>query len=177
MACIPQTHTQQRKAPNHIQVKQSVRVSNAATVTRPMSLPPQMKGAHRHLRRIDQFVMHTRTFTGLESACPMRFFQLTSKTRLVASDASDCEEAILKVTRKKVTILQVLDRLALGVQQPLYSLDDFIAMAQEQLEKFDMRVKRHLAKTLCGRLLFRCRKRMNRFAHHNTLPESETRTG
>jgi hypothetical protein len=80
----------------------------------------------------------------------MRFFQLTSKTRLVGRDASESEEAILKVMRQKGTVLQVLDRLSLGVQQPLYSLDDFIAMGQEQLEKFDMRVKR--------------------FAHHNTPP-------
>jgi hypothetical protein len=99
----------------------------------------------------------------------MRFFQLTSKTRLVASDASGCEEAILKVPREKGTVLQVLDRLPLSVQQPLYPLDDFIAMAQEQLEKFDMRVKQ-LAKTLCRWLLFRRRKRMNRFAHHNYSP-------
>src|SRR5262245_64577933 len=125
-----------------------------------MSLPPQMKGAYHHLHRIDQCVMHTRTFPRLESACPMRFFQLTSKTRLIATDASDCEEAILKVTRQKGTVLQVLDRLFLGVQQPLYSLDDFIAMYQEQLENFDMRVKRHLAEALCGWPLFRCRKRI-----------------
>src|SRR5262245_32775720 len=88
MPSIPHAHTQQRKAPYQIQVKQSVRVSNATTVPRPMSLPPQMKGAYHHLRRIDQFVMHTGSLTRLESACPMRFFQLTSKTRLVASDAS-----------------------------------------------------------------------------------------
>jgi hypothetical protein len=74
----------------------------------------------------------------------MRFFQLTSKTRLVAGDVSESEETILKVTRQKGSVLQVLDRLALGVQQPLNSLDDFIAMGQEQLEKFDMRVKRVL---------------------------------
>jgi hypothetical protein len=91
----------------------------------------------------------------------MRFFQLTSKTRLVASDASGCEEAILKVTRQKGTVLQVLDRLSLGVQQPLYSLHDFIAMGQEQLEKFDMGVKRHRANTSCGWPLVRCRKRIN----------------
>ena len=115
-----------------------------------MRLPPQMKAAYHHLRRIDQVVMQSRTLTRPESACPMRFLQLTSKTRLVAGDASECEEAILKVTRQKGTVLQVLDRLSLGVQQPLYSLDDFIAMGQEQLEKFDMRVKRHLDRTLCG---------------------------
>src|SRR5262249_34203918 len=143
--------------------------TSATDVTLTMCLSPQMKCAYHHLRRIDQFVMHTRTFTGLESACPMSFFQLTSKTRLVPSDASDCEEAILKVTRQKGTVLQVLDRLSLGVQQRLYSLDDFFAMGQEQLEKFDMRVKQHLAKALCRRRLFRCRKRMIRFAHHNTL--------
>ena len=80
----------------------------------------------------------------------MRFFQLTSKTRLVAGDASEREEAIPKVTRQKGTVLQVLDRLSLGVQQPLDSLDDFIAMGQEELEKFDMCLKRHLARTRSG---------------------------
>ena len=87
------------------------------------------------------------TLTRPEAACPMRFSQLTSKTRLVAGDASEREEAILKVTRQKGTVLLVLDRLSLGVQQPLYSLDDFIAMGQEELEKFDMCLKRHLAKS------------------------------
>src|SRR5262245_8855111 len=140
-----------------------------------MSLPPQLKAAYHHLRRIDQVVMQSWTRTRPESACPMRFFQLTSKTRLVARDASECEEAILKVTRQKGTVLQVLDRLSLGVQQPLYSLDDFIAMDQEQLEKFDMRVKRHLAKTTLGWLLFRCKKRMNRFAHPILSSESEAK--
>ena len=114
--------------------------------------------------------MQSRNLTRLESTCPMRFFQLTFKARLVVGDASECEEAILKVTRQKARVLQVLDRLSLGVQQPLYSLDDFIAMGQEQLEKLDMRVKRHLARTLCGWPLFRCRKRTNRFVHHNTPP-------
>ena len=85
----------------------------------------------------------------------MRSFQLTSKKRLVACDTSECEEAILKVTGQKSTVSQVWDRLSLGVQQPLNSLDDFIAICQEQLEKFDMRVNRRLARTLCGRALFR----------------------
>ena len=118
--------------------------------------------------------MQSRSLTRPESTCPMRFFQLTSKTRLVAGDASECEEAILKVTRQKATVLQVLDRLSLGVQQPLYSLDDFIAMGQEQLEKFDMRVKRHLARTLCGWPLFRCKERKSQaskqFANHDAPP-------
>src|SRR5262249_25437018 len=157
--------------------KQSVRVSNAATVTRPTSLPPQMKAAYHHLRRIDQVVMQSRTLPRLESACPMRFFQFTSKTRLVAGDANECEEAILKLTRQKGTVLQVLDRLALSVQQPLYSLDDFIAMGQEQLEKFDVSVKPHLARTLCSWTLSRCRKRMDRFAHHNAPLNRKPNTG
>jgi len=72
----------------------------------------------------------------------MRFLQLTSKTRLIAGYATESEEAILELTRQQRSVLQVLDRLSLCVQQPLYSLDDFIAMGQEQLEKFDVRVKR-----------------------------------
>ena len=115
-----------------------------------------MKGASHHLRRMDEVVIHSWTLAGLESACPMRFRQLTPETGLVAGDAGEREEAILEVTGQKGTVLQVLDRLALGVQQPLYSLDDSIAMGQKQLKKFDVRVKRHLVRTL---------RRMNRFAH------------
>src|SRR5262245_43565750 len=101
-----------------------------------MSLSPKMKAAYHHLRRIDQVVMESRPLSVPESACPMRFFQSTSKTRLVAADAS--VEAILKMTRQKGAVLLELNRLSLGVQQPLYSFDDFIAMGHEQLEKFDM---------------------------------------
>src|SRR5262245_33955770 len=105
----------------------------------------------------------------------MRFLQLTSKTRLVAGNASECEEAILNLTRQKGTVLQILSRLSLGVQQSLYLLDDFIALGQEQLEKFDVRVKRHIARTSCSWPLFRFGKRMNRFAHHKYSHESEAK--
>ena len=71
----------------------------------------------------------------------MRFFQLTSKMRLAVGDARECEEAILKVTRQKRTVLEVFDWLSLGVQYSLYSLDDVIAMGQEEAEEFDMRLK------------------------------------
>jgi len=90
----------------------------------------------------------------------MRFFQLTSKTRLAVSDPRECEEAILKVTRQKGTVLQVVDRLSLGVQHPLYSLGDVSAMGQEELEKFDICLKRHLARTRSGWSLFRREERM-----------------
>ncbi len=105
--------------------------------------------------------MQSRELLGPESTCPMRFFQLTSQTRLAVGDPSDCEEAILKVTRQKGTVLQVLDRLSLGVQHPLYSLDDVIAMGQEELEKFDMCLKRHLARTRSRWPLFRRKERIN----------------
>jgi hypothetical protein len=85
----------------------------------------------------------------------MRFFQLTSKTRLVVVDPSERKEAIPKVTRQKRTVSQVLDRLSSGVEQPFYSRHDLIATGQEQLEKFDMSLKRHLPKT---------------FAYHNAPP-------
>jgi hypothetical protein len=77
----------------------------------------------------------------------MRFFQLTSKTRLAVGDTREREEAILEVTKQKGIVLQVFDRLSLSVQYSLYSLDDVIAMGQEELEKFDMCLKRHLATT------------------------------
>jgi hypothetical protein len=74
----------------------------------------------------------------------MGFFQLTFKARLVVGDVGKSEEAILNVTRQKTGVLQVLDRLSLGIQQPFYFLDNFITMGQEHLEKFDMCVERHL---------------------------------
>jgi hypothetical protein len=114
-----------------------------------------MKAAYHHLPRIDEVVMHSRHFTRPESTRPTRLFQLTSKTRLVVSDRRECEEAILEVTQQKVSVLQILERLSLGVQHAVYSLDDLIAVGQEQLEKFDVRPKRHLANT---------------FADHNAPP-------
>src|SRR5262245_47060796 len=111
---------------------------DAAIATRPARPPPQMKAADHHLRRIDQAVMQSRNVARLESACPMRFFQLTSQTRLAVGDLGEGEEAILKVAIQNGTVLQVFDRLSLGVQQPLYSLNDFIAMGQEESEKFDV---------------------------------------
>ncbi len=135
---IPQAHTQQLEAANHIQVEQRMRVANSTIATRPARPPPQIKGACHHLGRIDQAVMQSRHLTWPESTRPMRFFQLTSKTRLAVGDTGECEEAILKVTRQKGTVLQVFDRFSLGVQQCLNSVDDFIATGQEEPEKFDL---------------------------------------
>jgi hypothetical protein len=84
----------------------------------------------------------------------MRLFQLIPKTRLVAGEAGKREEALLEFTRQKGNVLQVSDRPSSGVQQPFYTLDDFIAMGQEQLEEFDMRVKPHVAAPLYGWPLF-----------------------
>ena len=105
--------------------------------------------------------MQPRTLTRFESAGPVRFVQLTSETRLIVGDARECEETILEVTRQKGGVLQVLDRLSLGVQHALYSLDDCIAMGQEELEKLDMRLKWHMAKASCGWPLF---------AYHSAFP-------
>ena len=58
------------------------------------------------------------------------------------SDARKCEEAIFKQTREKQLVLQIWDGLPLRVQQRLYSVDDLIAMGEEQLEKLDVRVER-----------------------------------
>ena len=85
--------------------------------------------------------MQSRKLTRPESAGPMRVFQLTSQTRLALRDPD--EEAILKVTRQLGAVSEVFDRFSLGVQHPLYSLDDVIAMSQEELEKFDMCLKSH----------------------------------
>jgi hypothetical protein len=107
-----------------------------------------MKGADHHLRRIDQAVVQSGNLARPESTCPMRFFQLTPKTRLAVGDPWEREEAILETTRQEGTILKVFERPSLGVQYPLYSLDDFIALGQEELEKFDLCLKGHLQ--YCG---------------------------
>src|SRR5580704_2117901 len=114
-----------------------------------------MEAAFHHLARIDQVVMHSGHHTRLEAACPMRFLQLAAKMRLVVGDRRKCEEAILEVTRQKRTVLQIVARVSLGVEQPLYSLDDLVTVDQEHLQKTDMRPKRHLART---------------FACHNASP-------
>ena len=44
--------------------------------------------------------------------------------------------------RQKGAVSQVFDRLSLGVQYVLYSLDDVIAMGPEELQKFEMCLKR-----------------------------------
>jgi hypothetical protein len=88
----------------------------------------------------------------------MRRLQLTSKTRLAVRDSGEREEAILEEARQKGTILQVPDRLPLSVQHALYSFDDVLATSEEELEKLDMWLKRHLART-----------RSNRFVNHAVL--------
>jgi len=64
-----------------------------------------------------------------------------------------------------------LDRLSLGVQHALYSLDDVIAMGQEELEKFDMCLKRHVAETRSARPLFRREEGMQSHPVHLKLPQ------
>jgi len=101
----------------------------------------------------------------------MRFVQLTSKTGLAVRDPGEREEAVLKVSRQEGTVSQVFDRLSLGVQQPLYLLDDVAAMREEELEKFDVCLKRHLARTRSGWPLVRRTERMKgqaskQFANH-----------
>ena len=53
-----------------------------------------------------------------------------------------------------------MERLSLRVQQPLYPLDDGIAMSQEAFEEFDMGLERHLVMTGCGWSVFRRQKRL-----------------
>jgi hypothetical protein len=77
----------------------------------------------------------------------MRVFQLTPETRLVVSDLTAREEALLELTRQKGTVLKVVGRLSLSVQHSFDALDDVLAMGQEELEKFDVFVKRHRART------------------------------
>jgi hypothetical protein len=77
---------------------------------------------------------------------------------LSVGDPVEWEEAILEVTRQKRAVLQVRDRLSLGVQNPLYALDDLIAMGEEELEEFDMCLEWHLGRTRSSRRPFFRRK-------------------
>jgi hypothetical protein len=45
------------------------------------------------------------------------------------------------------SVLQILVWLALSIQQLLDAFDDLLAVGQEQLQQFDMRLERHLANT------------------------------
>jgi hypothetical protein len=96
----------------------------------------------------------------------MCFFQLTAQARLAMGDPD--EETILEVTREKETVVKVFRRLSLRVQQPLYSLDDVIAMGQEELEKLDVCLKRHLDHTRSGWPPFRRKERMKSQASNCT---------
>jgi len=97
-----------------------------------------MKGANHHLRRMDQVVMKIMNQTRFESPGPMRFFQLSSETSLAS------KEAILEIVGQKRLVLQVPDRLSLGVQNGLYALDDIFALRQKQPQQLDVFLKRSL---------------------------------
>ena len=126
-------------------------VVDSTIATRPARLPPQMKAADHHLHRIDQTVMQPRKLTRPETTCPMRFFQSASEARWIVNDPGDCE-AVLEVTRQEGTVLQVFDRLSLCVHSLCF--DDVIAMRQEELDQFDVCLKRHLARARSGWSLF-----------------------
>src|ERR1039457_1294176 len=97
---------------------------------------------------MDQVVMQIVNLTRSESPGPMRFFQLASETSLAGGDRSACEEAILEMAGQKRPVLQVPDRLSLGVQNGLYVLDDIFAMRQKKSQQLDVCLKRHLTKRL-----------------------------
>ena len=78
----------------------------------------------------------------------MRFFQLASETSLAGGDRSARKEAILEMAGQKRPVLQVLDRLSLGVQNGLYALDDIFAMRQKKPQQLDVCLKRRLTKRL-----------------------------
>jgi hypothetical protein len=59
--------------------------------------------------------------------------QLTAKSGLVMGYCGACKEAILKVTREEGAVLQVGDRLSLGIQQSLYSFDNVSPLEEEPL--------------------------------------------
>ena len=52
-----------------------------------------------------------------------------------------CEEAILEKAGQKRPVLQVAERLSLGVQNSFYALDDIFAMRQKKSQQVDMCLK------------------------------------
>ena len=73
----------------------------------------------------------------------MRFFKLASETFLAGGDRSTCKEAILEMPGQERLVLQVPDRLSLGVQNGLYTVDDISAMREKQSQQLDVCLKRH----------------------------------
>ncbi len=147
-ALIPATssqmpHAQKLETPEYIQVEQRVRVVHAAVAARPPRLLPAIKAANHHLRRMDQVVMQILNLTRSESPGPMRFFQLASETFLAGGGRSACKEAILEMAGQKRVVLQVPDRLSLGVQNGLYALDDIFAMRQKQSQQLNVPMNPH----------------------------------
>ncbi|HEX3835878.1 MAG TPA: hypothetical protein VHW25_02865 [Steroidobacteraceae bacterium] len=106
-----------------------------------------MKAAYHHFARVNQVVMHSGHYVGLESTDPVRCFQLTSKMGLFGGECSHREETILELAAEEWSVLPIPFRPALSVQQLLDSFDDFRAAAEEYLQKFDMRLEWHLART------------------------------
>jgi len=95
---------------------------------------------------MDHVVMQTLNLTRSESPGPMRSFQLASQKSLAGGGRSACKEAILEMAGQKRPVLQVLDRLSLGVQNGLYALDDIIAIRQKHSQELDVCLKRRRTK-------------------------------
>jgi hypothetical protein len=91
---------------------------------------------------MDQVVMQTLNLTRSESPGPMRFFQLAPEKFLAGGGRSASKEAILEMAGQKRVVLQIPDRLSLGVQNGLNALDDIFAMRQKQSQQLDVRLKR-----------------------------------
>jgi hypothetical protein len=74
----------------------------------------------------------------------MRLVQLTHEACSVRAESWKREETTLEVSREQGSVLQIVLRFPLGVQQRLHSLDDLAATRQEHLEQRDVRFKRRL---------------------------------
>ena len=144
----PEAYAQERKTPDDIKVEQCVRVVHAAVTARPLCLLPAMKAANHHLRRMEQVVIHMVNLTRSEPGGPMRFFQLASEASLAGSDRGARKEAVLEMAGEERPVLQILDRLSLGVQYGLYALDDLFAMCQKKPLQLDVCMKRHVTRRL-----------------------------
>ncbi len=140
---VPEAHAQKLEPPEYIQVEQRVRVVRSAITARPARLLPAIEGANHHFRRMDQVVMQALNRTRSESSGPMRLFQLVPEAALVGGDFSASKKTTLEIAGQKRVVLQVPGRLALGVQNGLYALDDIFTVRQKEPQQLNVGLKRH----------------------------------
>jgi hypothetical protein len=102
---------------------------------------PAEEAADQHLRRIDKIIEKFGHVPGPERARQVCLLQSTPQSRLIGIETGDREEAILYLASQKGTIPQIFLRLPLRIQYDFQLFDDCLAVGQEELQQFDMRLE------------------------------------